>query len=113
MRIRTRKNLKKKNAAIVLLFLIPMLGFGSYALILLGILNNMASFSVKIPPPNTDYFTPEAQINMDILANLAELYELRMEEYNMPTNITISVNFEDYDYDEVADWHGTDRKSVV
>lgn len=113
MRIRTRKNLEKKNAAIVLLFLIPMLGFGSYALILLGILNNMASFSVKIPPPNTDYFTPEAQINMDILANLAEVYELRMEEYCMPTNITISVNFEDYDYNEVADWHGTDNGALA
>ena len=78
MRIRTRKNLKKKNAAIVLLFLIPMIGFGTYAMILLAILESMAAYSLKIPPPDTDYFYTEAEIDLDILAQMAELYAQRM-----------------------------------
>jgi len=81
-------------------------------MVLLSILESMASYSLRIPPPNTDYFSNEAEIEMDILAQMAEVYELRMEEYCMPTNITIDVNFKDYNYDNVSVWHGTDNGAL-
>ncbi|MHA1147551.1 MAG: hypothetical protein ACTSR8_04850 [Promethearchaeota archaeon] len=48
MRIRRRKNLKKKNTALALLFLLPLIGFGTYAAGALYILNEMTSFTFKI-----------------------------------------------------------------
>ena len=56
MRIRTRKNLKRKNTIITLLFLLPLIGFGAYAGFALYILDDVASFTLNLEPPNTDYF---------------------------------------------------------
>jgi len=112
MRIRTRKNLKKKNTAIVGLFLLPIIGFGAFAGVLLYILYDIASFTYNIPPPTTDYFYPESEIDDDILAQMAEVYEYRLEKYHMPTNITVDVNFKDRTYEEVDLWHGTDNGAL-
>jgi len=62
MRIRTRKNLLKKNIAITCLFLIPVISFSSFIGFGLAILDDLASLTLNLDPPNTDYFTPLNQI---------------------------------------------------
>ena len=48
MRIRSRKNLKKKNTAVVFLFLLPIIGLAIFVAGGLNILNDMASFTYYI-----------------------------------------------------------------
>ncbi len=112
MRIRTRKNLKKKNSAITLLFLLPILVFGAFAGIIFGIINNVAGYTLLLDPPNIKYFYSLDDINMTILEELAVVYDDRMEKYTMPANISVSVNFKNKNYDEVDIWYGTDNGAL-
>ncbi len=114
MRIRKRKNLKKKNAAITFLFLIPLIGFGSYAGLCLYVLDNVASFTLKLDPPNTKYFYNLNDIlgNSSYLDKLAHTYDLQMERFHMPTNISVDITFTNCSYLEVETWHGTDNGAL-
>ena len=62
MRIRKRKTLKRKNKAIVFLYLTPLIGTLIYASVVLYILYDLNSFTFKLDPPNTDYFYKIASI---------------------------------------------------
>ncbi|TFF96523.1 MAG: hypothetical protein EU544_00510 [Promethearchaeota archaeon] len=112
MRIRKRDNLKKKNCAIVLLFLLPLIGFGAYASFLLYILNDIASFTYHLEPPNTEHFTPEEDIDMDILSQQAHFYEAQLEKWHLPANISVDVTFKNHSYNEIDNWHGTDNGNL-
>ena len=81
MRIRTRKNLRKKNMAIVFLFLLPLLGFLSYAGVLLYILVDVNTFTYEIPAPEEerDFYTME-EIDDDRLLEMARIFDSRLIE---------------------------------
>jgi len=114
MRIRTRKNLFKKNIAITCLFLIPVISFSSFIGFGLGILDNLASLTLNLDPPNTDYFTPLNQIegNQTYLNQMADTYDYQLEKWHVPTNISIDVTFTNDTYSEVGSWHGTDNGNL-
>ncbi len=114
MRIRTRKNLFKKNIAITFLFLIPVISFSSFIGFGLGILDNLASLTLNLEDPNTDYFTPLNQIegNQTYLNQMADTYDYQLEKWHVPTNISIDVTFTNDTYSEVGSWHGTDNGNL-
>jgi len=114
MRIRTRKNLVIKNIAISLLIGIPFIGFGIYAGFALYIIDDLASFTLNLDPPNTDYFTPLPQINgnQTYLEEMAHTYDYILEKWHIPTNISIDVTFTNDSYSEVDTWHGTDNGAL-
>lgn len=110
MRIRKRKNLPKKNMAIVLLFLLPILTFGGLVGILYTIITQVGAWSYDMPAPNTDYFYKEEEIDLNILEQLAHHYDEQLERWHLPPhNITVDVTFTDSSYDEVSYYHGTDN----
>ena len=114
MRIRSRKNLKKKNSIIVFLFLLPLIGFGGFAGFLLYILNDVASYTYVMPVPNTDYFySLDDDIDTDYFAIMAENYEIQMETYHMMyTNISLDIVYKDYNYDTVTKFELTDNANL-
>ncbi|TKJ24706.1 MAG: hypothetical protein CEE42_09845 [Promethearchaeota archaeon Loki_b31] len=114
MRIRTRKNLFKKNIAITFLFLIPVISFSIFLGFGLYILNDLASLTLNLDPPNTDYFTPLNQIegNQTYLKQMADTYNYQLEKWHVPTNISIDVTFTNDNYSEVGNWHGTDNGNL-
>ena len=114
MRIRARKNLAKKNVCITFLFLLPLILFGSYAGFCVYIINDVASFTLNLDPPQTEYFTPLNQIlaNQSYLEKLAHSYDYQMETWHMPTNISVDVTFTNDTYSEIATWHGTDNGAL-
>jgi len=114
MRIRTRKNLKRKNTAITFLFLLPLIGFGSYAGLCLFIIDDVASYTLKLDPPNTDYFYKLENIlgNSTYLEKIANIYDNQMEKFHMPTNISVDLTFTNNTYSEVEIWHGTDNGAL-
>ena len=112
MRIRTRKNLKKKNVAIVGLFLIPMLGFLTYAGMCIYILNDVASYTLRMPSPNTEYFYKLSEINENTLEKLAYTYEYQLRAQHSPANIPVDITFKDRTYDEIESWQGTDNGAL-
>ncbi|MGV9173156.1 MAG: hypothetical protein ACOC44_06710 [Promethearchaeia archaeon] len=114
MRIRTREKLKRKNAAIVVLFLLPLIAFLSYVGGLFIIINDMASYTYDVKPDPNDFYT-ESEINETLLAEIAEVLEYRHNKYHIPEgiiNLTVSVDFTDYNYDTVDKWHETDNAAL-
>jgi hypothetical protein len=103
MRIRSRKNLPKKNILITVLFLTPLIGFGSYAGFALYIIDDISSFTLELDPPNISYFTPLDQIlaNQTYLEQLAHRYNYQLENHHIPTNISVDVSFYNDSYNEV------------
>ena len=112
MRIRTRKNLRKKNLVIVFLFLLPLIVFLSYAGFLLYILHDISSYTLELSPPKTSYFYDLDDINDSILEELANRYDYQMEKFHMPTNISVNLKFKDYTYNEVDLWYDTDNGAL-
>jgi len=114
MRIRTRKNLLKKNIAITFLFLIPVISFFSFLGFGLAILDDLASLTLNLDPPNTNYFSPLNQIegNETYLRQMADKYDYQLEKWHVPTNISIDVTFTNDTYSEVGNWHGTDNGNL-
>ncbi|MFW9999147.1 MAG: hypothetical protein ACFE9Q_13020 [Candidatus Hodarchaeota archaeon] len=114
MRIRTRKNLKKKNAAITFLFLLPLIGIGAYAGLCLYIIDDIASFTLKLDPPKTEYFYNLDEIlgNITYLEKMANIYDNQMEQFHMPTNISVDITFTNDNYTEVDTWHMTDNGAL-
>jgi len=114
MRIRTRKNLRKKNSVIAVVFMLPLIGFGGYLGACLYIINDVASFTYNLTPPDTDFFTPLAQINTTILEQMALIYDEQMEKYHMTgTNISVNIKFKNSSYDEVDEWFSTDNGALA
>lgn len=109
MRIRTRRNLKKKNVAIVFLFLLPLLGFATYASMVLTIIDDMCSYTFELDPPDNQYFYSEDEISLDRLAEMADILERRWDLYHSPTNISVDTTFTDYNYDTPEYYHPTDN----
>ncbi len=111
MRVRTRKNLKKKNGAVTFLFLLPLIGVSLYAGGLLYIINDMASYTFNCVP-DTDSFYDLEDIDFDILEQIANALDARNVLYHMPTNLSVSCEFTDYDYDNVSKYHETDNAAL-
>ena len=111
MRIRTRKNVKRKNTAITLLLLAPLLGTLTVAGFVFYILYDVNSFTYRIDPPNTAYFYDMDDINMSRLEEMAHIFDYRLRTYNSPTGIAVAVAFknESYTYDMIEKWHSTDN----
>jgi len=112
MRIRSRKNLSKKNKAIVCLFLVPIIGLTTYIGMLVYILMDISSWPLVMPPPDTDYFYDMDDINVTLFEQMAENYEARLEKYHMPTNISQDITYTDNTYSAVAEYHGTDNANL-
>ncbi|TFF88303.1 MAG: hypothetical protein EU548_09030, partial [Promethearchaeota archaeon] len=114
MRIRTRKNLPKKNIAITIVFLLPVIGFGSYVGFALYIIDDISSYTLELLPPNTNYFTPLDQIlaNQTYLKQMALTFDHQLEEYHLPTNISVDVTFQNDSYDKIQEWHSTDNGAL-
>ena len=114
MRIRTRKNLLKKNIVISILFSIPVISFFGYIGFGLYILDDLASLTLNLNPPNTNNFTPLNQIigNQTYLDQMADRYDYQLEKWHIPTNISIDVTFTNDSYSEVGTWHGTDNGAL-
>ena len=111
MRIRTRKKLPKKNITITVLFLLPLIGFGAYASVLLYMLEDMASYNFH-NPPDTNSFIDEGEIDADLMAEMAYLLSDRLLKYHLPINLSLTVEFTDFNYDKVADVHETDNAAL-
>ncbi|MFO8018317.1 MAG: hypothetical protein R6U96_06745 [Promethearchaeia archaeon] len=110
MRIRTRDNLKKKNIAITCLFLLPIIGFGSYAGMVLTIVTDISSYSRDdMKEPDTDFFFEKDVIDEDILEDLVHHYDWQLEKYHMPANISVNAHFESQAYKNVTNYEGTDN----
>ena len=107
MRIRTRKNLLKKNIAVTFLFLIPVISFFGFIGFGLSILDDLASLTLNLEPPNTDFFTPLDQIigNQTYLDQMADRFDYQLEKWHIPTNISIDVTFANDSYSEVQVYH--------
>jgi hypothetical protein len=112
MRIRSRKNLRKKNVVIVFLFLIPMIGFLGYAGIFLYILNDINSYTFMLDPPKTEYFYDINDINETTLLQVARDLDYRLIKYNSPVGFPVDVTFKNYGYNDVAEWHHTDNGAL-
>ena len=114
MRIRTRKNLIYKNIIISFLLALPVIGFFSYIGIGLYILDDVASFTLNLDPPNTSYFYPLNQIlgNQTYLRKMADTYDWQLEKWHIPTNISVDVTFTNYSYNKIKIWHGTDNGAL-
>lgn len=112
MRIRTRKTLKRKNCAIVFLFLLPLIGFVSYAGVLLSILYDVNDFTYTMDPPDTDYFYPKEEIEDNRLLEMARIFDYRLMEYNSPVGYPVDVTFTDRTYKTVSYWHHTDNGAL-
>ncbi len=114
MRIRTRKNLKKKNATIIFLFLLPLISFGGYAGLCFYIIDDVASYTLSLDPPNTRYFNKLDEIlgNLTYLEKMAHIYDNQMEVFHMPTNISVDITFINNTYSEVKTWHSTDNGAL-
>ncbi len=114
MRIRTRKNLLKKNIVITILFSIPVISFFGFIGYGLYILDDLASLTLNLDPPNTAYFTPLDQIigNQTYLDQMADKYDYQLEEWHIPTNISIDITFTNDSYSEVQDYLGTDNGNL-
>jgi len=114
MRIRTRKNLRKKNAVISVFFMLPLIGFGGYLGACLYIIEDVASFTFNLTPPDTSYFTPLDEINTTYLEQMAHYYDDQMERYHMKgTNISVNIEFKNSSYNEVEEWKGTDNGALA
>jgi len=109
MRIRSRKNLEKKNTAIVLLFLLPVIGFATYAIGILAIIDDMASFTYELDPPDTSKFYSLDEINDTILADMARTFEDRWWLYHSPNNISVDTIFTNSNYDTPESYVPTDN----
>lgn len=112
MRIRTRRNLKKKNVAIVFLFLLPLIGFLSYASGILIMLEDETSYTFDIDPPNTERFYSMDEIDENKMAELAEVISERLLLYHLPINLSVTTEFTDYNYDTVERYHETDNAAL-
>ncbi|MHA1436939.1 MAG: hypothetical protein ACTSPD_05140 [Promethearchaeota archaeon] len=111
MRIRKRKNLKKKNCIITFLFLLPLIGISIYAGIVFYILYDLNSFTFELDPPNTKYFYDLEDIDMDRLEEMAHIFDYRNLKYNSPAGISVGVKFynKSYNYKAINYWHETDN----
>ncbi len=111
MRIRKRKNLRKKNYTIVLLFLCPLIGVGTYGSMVFYILYDLNSFTYKIDPPNTKYFYALDDIDFERLEEMAHLFDYRNLKFNSPIGISVGVTFlnDSYSYKAIDSWSGTDN----
>ena len=114
MRIRTRKNLLKKNIVVTILFSIPVISFFGYIGFGLYILDDLASLTLNLDPPNTTYFTPLNQFigNQTYLDQMADTYDYQLEKWHIPTNISIDITFSSDNYSEVDVYHGTDNGNL-
>ena len=99
--------------SITILFLLPLLILGAFAGIIFAIIADVGGYTLVIEHPDRDQFYTDIEIDRSILEDLAVLYDYRMEEYTMPANITVSVDFKDKTYSEVASWHGTDNGALA
>jgi len=112
MRIRSRKNLKRKNALIVFLFLLPIIILLSYASVILYILYDINSFVYRIDAPVTNHFYPMSAINDNRLEEMARIFDYRNRVYNSPVGFPVDVTFTNYNYDTVASWSHTDNGAL-
>ncbi|MHA1293459.1 MAG: hypothetical protein ACTSQJ_12415 [Promethearchaeota archaeon] len=112
MRIRRRSDLKKKNLVIIFLFLLPIIGFLTYASVLLYMLYDISKFTLEMDPPDTKYFYNMEEIDMNKLDEMANRFDWQLERWHIPTNMTVDVTFTDRTYSEVDHWHGTDNGNL-
>jgi len=73
---------------------------------------DISSWPLIMPPPDTDYFYDLDDIDLDILEQMAEYYEIQLEKYHMISNITQNVRFTDYNYDTVEQHLSTDNGNL-
>ncbi|MGV9204400.1 MAG: hypothetical protein ACOC44_10340 [Promethearchaeia archaeon] len=111
MRVRKRKNIAKKNTALVVFFLLPLIGVFSYGSVVLYILYDINSFTYELEPPNKRYFTERNEINMSRLEEMAEIFDYRNRKINSPVGYPVKVTFKNrsYTYNAIEKWHHTDN----
>lgn len=111
MRIRTRKNIRKKNGAMVFFFLLPLIGTLMYASVVVYILYDVSSYTFGLDPPDTQYFYGMDEIDDDRLEEMAHIFDYRNYKFNAPIGISVAVTFKDnsYSYDAIDYWHHTDN----
>ena len=114
VRIRKRKNLVYKYVVVSFLLALPIIGFFSYVGFAFYIIDDVASFTFELDPPNTSYFIPLNQIegNLTYMEKMADNYDIQLEKYHMPSNISIDIVFTNESYTEVSDWLGTDNGAL-
>lgn len=90
------------------------MSIGAYAGFALYIIDDVASFTLNLEPPNTDYFFNLDEIlgNSTYLEKMANIYDNQMEKFHMPTNISVDITFSDNNYTEVETWHETDNGAL-
>ncbi len=94
MRIRKRSSLRRKNALIVCVGLLPLVVMGGYAGFIGYLGSDLASFSYEMTVnPEVD-FAPLASINISRLDAIAGLLEWRMDKYHTAINLTINAQFD-------------------
>ncbi len=93
--------------------MLPLIGFGGYIGFGLYIVNDIASYTYNLTPPDTDYFTAIDQINTTYLEQMANYYDDQMERYHMPANISVDVKFTNASYNKVDEWKSTDNGALA
>ena len=111
MRIRKRNNLKKKNSAIVILFLTPLIGFLGVGSVAIYIIYDINSFTYELKPPDTDQFYELDDINMTLLEEMALIYDFRNMNLHSPSGFPVDITFKNrsYTFNAIDYWHHTDN----
>ncbi|MGV9203709.1 MAG: hypothetical protein ACOC44_06745 [Promethearchaeia archaeon] len=104
----------KKNTALVLLFLLPLIGVSSYGMGVLYILYDINSFTFETKEPDVNYFTPIEEIDMARLEEMAEIFDYRNRKFNAPIGYPVDVVFKNrsYTYDSIDHWKHTDNGAL-
>jgi len=108
MRIRTRKNLKRHNLLVILLFFLPFGSFLGYASGVFYILDDLASFTYTIGLNTTDFIEPD----FNKMAQWAAKIDDRFEQYHMASNLSLTITFTDYNYTTPVYYHSTDNAGL-
>nr|MDO8085131.1 hypothetical protein [Candidatus Sigynarchaeum springense] len=110
MRIRSRKKIHLHRIGALVAFIIPFATFGTIVGQVVSIFNEIPSFgtdeSLK-PDPST--FIPA---NYTRLAEMAEFYDYRFENYHIPLNFTVGTSFTTEDLTTVSTYHFSDNGAL-
>ncbi len=90
----------------------PLIGFGGYASGLLIMINDMASYTYTIPPPDQTYFIPKENIDPNIMAQVADAISYRLNLTHLNINLSVTVTYTNTNYDTVQQWHDTDNAAL-
>ncbi|MHA1732349.1 MAG: hypothetical protein ACTSU5_10410 [Promethearchaeota archaeon] len=90
MRVRRHDQLRFQTVFVVLLCLVPFAFVGLFLIGVQNIYHETAAWNYEVPPPDPATLTPA---NYSRLAEMAEFYDQRFEQFHIPLNFTVDTVF--------------------